>query len=364
MSAEHVDKPIEFLFGPHGRGQVEYLENFRSALERELERCPDRKVLAYVEGADMPEEIAELTFANSVKGQPPSIAIQNAVREFASTSFSSEEELTAWLESNGEDSTQPEDVKSYYEVEIELLDDVATRYPGRLLFAVEATPKEELERLKTLRIQAKNQKAKSTEFVLTGDFESALKYYKASVRLSTKERVERDQRVAEQLPSFIGREDVSAVIVKFGPFHTGIAYKLSREGNKVVWRFDDRTPGFDYIFDPKEALSRKIIFTNREPTEVEWYRSMLGNVYYLSSLVMDDLFRESREQEYTLQDFAEVATEFSIRIVGMQEVREFIELFEFMQKKYGAGPITFMSAAFKFEEGEQIPSGVNQVYKE
>ncbi len=359
MRKEIVDgygKPVEFLFGPHGVDYVEYLDNFKASLENTLQRCEDKKVVAFLEGADAPVELAQLIFANSANGQLPSIALRNAV--------ASSEVLIEWLGNGSADIEQPRDVTNYFEEELRILDDVSKRYSSRLLFTIEGTSKKELDRLIPLRISAQNRGRKSVELVFSGDLESALKHYKASVRFSAKDSMERERRVVGNISSLIKREDVAAVIVKFGSFHTRMAHTLLRQSYKVVWSFEDRIPGFNYIYSPREALCRKIIFTNRQPSEVEWYRSMLGSVCYRSSLIIDRHLRESGENGFNEQVLAKFTVEFCDRLVSMQKVREFIELFKLMQNEYGNSPVAFLSAAFKFERDEITLSDVNQVSAE
>ena len=158
----------------------------------------------------------------------------------------------------------------------------------------------------------------STLKAYIGDFDSSLDIFKEATFDLAKISSRREDRVVDRIDQFSKDRDIAEIIVPIGSAHSRIGFQLTTGGNDVKRTFANMEER-RHIFNNHRSASRYLQITGKDPTELEWYKYMIGNT--MEAVVMHATHEEGSPIN-DQQILPEVYTALK-KITDMEMVRNF-----------------------------------------
>jgi hypothetical protein len=180
----------------------------------------------------------------------------------------------------------------------------------------------------------------SLSYVRKGDFEQALIAFKAAIVDYAEYNRKRENRLAQRIAMASEDKDIAAVIGYMGSVHTRLAHILIREGYKVTREFPEMENGL-YIWGLMDQALRYILFfPNKEPSEIEWYRFMIGAAIQAVYLSFQKLNKETNK----------VMSDQHITQATIEKLAKFKDMGSIAQLEKDIRGMGFIKAIFVSEE--------------
>lgn len=286
--------PIHLEFGSHNERSKDSLSELGGKIDSILKTSNKGKVIVFIESADLSMPDSAFTTLGVNQGLIPSDA-------FALSSFiahhgkiATYDELHRWkLKNPIED--------PFFKKELEILDDLTRRHPGRIYVLPEWNPEEELEKYD--KDESEKNDKKLLQLAYDGKFDEAMPLLKDSLNKKTEWVKSREPRIIQSIKEDLeGEEGILAVVGHIGASHTGVFYELQKEGFSVKRRFPQKY-GKKYYYEPYAAALRQMLFfPEKKFSDDDWHKLLILVTTYSAIDVMIDDPRINQEAIKMLWD--------------------------------------------------------------
>lgn len=287
--------PIHFEFGAHD--PKDNIEPLKKRLENFFGSSPYGRVIIFTEQAYFGVPESRVVSLLVQKGFLPSDAFAHLSYAGEHGRFASNKELARYKR-------RGKDKKDFTDKELELFDEFAIKYPGRIWLFPEWSPEEEIKEYRLGKPnKAIEHKNKSMELALEGKFDEALPYYQESVHLLVERSRKREQRLVQTIKEELeDQADAIALAGHLGSAHTQVFHVLKNEGFTITRSFPQKD-GRTYFYNPFDIMVRTLhFFPDRQISQEEWYSSLIASSLYESSTYLVELSKKKNISELTKTD--------------------------------------------------------------
>lgn len=245
---------------------------FRQEAHYLFNRFPDQQIAILIEAGDCTHQQSEQITQQVAKGVLPSHAMLNAVGLSQSAISESEFQKDPTIKDNSDDLSA-----TFKEIDV-----LYRRFGNRLVLLTESHPPEKSTEIKQVMGQALEQLDESKECLRVGDLDQATELFKFGTRTYARYSAQRDRAIVEKVRRTLYRDDIAAVLIRFGALHSPIGHDLQRTSSndvRLVYEHLDTKSGI--IFPPQDVCARSIYFKGHESlSRYDWMFYTVANALW------------------------------------------------------------------------------------